>query len=126
MLTATVSHSARADWISRSWPAWSAPIVGTRPMFFFDSRNSRSSPDFAQKIILRNLHKHRFVRIAQAVVDEAHVRAPALITRDLVRFIDASGRFPEHLEIHVGLTKIADRLSEFTRSNAAIEINHCR
>src|SRR5881394_1107271 len=99
MLTATVSHSVRDVWMSRSCPAWSAPMVGTRPIFLLDSRNSRSSPDFAQKIILRNLRKHRFVRIAHAVVDEAHVRAPALIAFNLVRLVDASGRLPEHLQI---------------------------
>ena len=32
MLATTTSHSARARRISASWPAWSAPIVGTSPM----------------------------------------------------------------------------------------------
>src|SRR4030095_827922 len=43
MLTARTSHSVRAASMRLSCPACSAPMVGTRPMFFRDSRNSRTS-----------------------------------------------------------------------------------
>ena len=51
-LTTTVSHSARAAAISASCPAWSAPIVGTRPT----TPSSSSSDDPTD-----DLHKSAFV-----------------------------------------------------------------
>src|SRR5437870_5497921 len=36
MLTATTSAPFRAVWISLSWPAWRAPIVGTSPIVLSD------------------------------------------------------------------------------------------
>src|SRR5262249_44680642 len=169
MLTARTSDSRRPVSISRSCPTCSAPMVGTNPILFLDSRKSRTSltvwttftyilytstiaarnfvrlrrlkpattehfiqspadddrlPDLPEKVVLGNFGKHRFIRVPQAIVNEAHVRAPALVTSDSVRFIRACGRFPEDLQVHVHVAKISDRLSQFACPDTPVEVDH--
>src|SRR5262245_54906422 len=135
MLTARTSDSRRAVSISRSCPACSAPMVGTNPIFFLDSRKSRASltvwtvlttwlPELPDKVVLGNFRKHRFIRVPQAVVNEAHVRAPALVASDPVRFARSGRCFPKDLQIHVHVAKVSDRLSEFACADAPVEVDH--
>ena len=59
-------------------------------------------------------------------MDEAHMRAPALIAIDPVRLGRAGRRFPKDLQVHIELAQVSDGLSQFTCANAAIEVDHRR
>src|SRR5688572_4898716 len=90
------------------------------------TRISIPLPDLSQKIVPGYIHEHCLPRIAQTVVNEAHVRAPALIALDLLRFLRARRRLPEDLELHVYLSQIRDGLPHLAGANASVEINHRR
>src|SRR5689334_22833812 len=83
-------------------------------------------PGLSRKIISRYFPKHRSPGITQAVVDEADVRAPALVARNPARLILSRGRFPKHIEVHIHLAQIADGLAQFAGANASVEVDNCR
>src|SRR5262245_46419230 len=57
-------------------------------------------------------------------MNKAHVRAPALVARDLPRFLLTRFTFPEHLEVHPDGPKVANRLAQLTSAHTAIEIDY--
>ena len=57
-------------------------------------------------------------------MDETHVRAPALIAGDPMRFRLSGGGFPEHFEVHSNFSQIADRLAQFARPDPPVKIDH--
>src|SRR5262249_7135868 len=67
-----------------------------------------------------------FVRVPQAVVDEAYMSAPALVALDLLRLMCAGRRLPEHLQVHIEVAQVSDGFPQFAGANAAIEVDHGR
>jgi len=74
-------------------------------------------PGLSKEKILWDFGEHRTERVPQAVVNETDVRAPALVTLDLMRLALAGRRFPEDFQIHVVIAEVADRLSQLARSD---------
>src|SRR5690348_1725442 len=62
--------------------------------------------------------------MAQAVVDEADVRTPALVASDGGGFIPPRFSIPEFLEIAVKIAKAAEPAAELAGSHVAVVIDH--
>ena len=59
-------------------------------------------------------------------MNETDVRAPALVTLDLMRFVPPRACFPEDFQIHVVIPKVADRVPQLARTDPAVEVDHSR
>ena len=59
-------------------------------------------------------------------MNKADMRAPALIALDLPRLSGRGRTLPEHLEIHLVVPQIPDRLPQFTGTNSPVEIDYGR
>src|SRR5262249_52477769 len=79
-----------------------------------------------EQIAFRYLEEHRLIRVSQAVMNKADVRAPALIALDLPRFSGSRRTLPEDLEIHIVRPEVPDRWPQFTSTNPSIKIDHGR
>ena len=57
-------------------------------------------------------------------MNEADMRAPALVTRDLFCFRCSRRGFPEDVELHVDLTQITNGLTHLAGPNTAVEVDY--
>ncbi len=61
--------------------------------------------------------------MAQAVVDEANVGAPALIANDGVKFVLAALGIPEFLEVTSEIAKISELAAQLASPHITVEVN---
>src|SRR5215470_10020925 len=71
-----------------------------------------------------NVVQQNFGRMAQAVVDEADVRAPALVAHNGLKLVLASLRFPEPLEVATEVAEISELSPQLAGPYVAVEVNH--
>src|SRR5262249_32078846 len=84
------------------------------------------SPRLPEEGVFRHLREHRLIRVSQAVMDKADVRATAVIALNLLRLFTACRTLPEDLEIHIVFTEVPDRLPQLTGTDPAVKIDHGR